>query len=129
MTNTDPFTLDPAVSSDAGSSSYIVQIFSGLLKLDNNLEPVPDIAASMPTLSSDGLTYTFHLRKDVKFQDRTPVTASDFEYSWERAANPATNSPTAATYLGDIVGVNNMLGGQRPTRSLGLKLSMIIPCK
>ena len=45
MTNTDPFTLDPAVSSDALSAGYIMQIYSGLLKLDNNLEPVPDIAA------------------------------------------------------------------------------------
>ena len=112
MTNSDPFTLDPAVSSDALSAGYIMQIYSGLLKLDNNLEPVPDIAASMPTVSTDGLTYTFHLRKDVKFQDGTPVTASDFKYSWERAANPATNSPTAATYLGDIVGVNDMLAGK-----------------
>ena len=89
-----------------------MQIYSGLLKLDNNLEPVPDIAESMPTISSDGLTYTFHLRQDVKFQDGRPVTASDFKYSWERAANPATNSPTAATYLGDIVGVNDMLAGK-----------------
>ena len=112
MTNTDPFTLDPAVSSDALSAGYIMQIYSGLLKLDNTLEPVPDIAESMPTLSSDNLTYTFHLRKDVKFQDGTPVTASDFKYSWERAADPATSSPTAETYLGDIVGVNDMLAGK-----------------
>ena len=112
MTNTDPFTLDPAVSSDALSAGYIMQIYNGLLKLDNNLEPVPDIAESMPTLSSDNLTYTFYLRKDVKFQDGIPVTASDFKYSWERAADPATNSPTAETYLGDIVGVNDMLAGK-----------------
>ena len=112
MTNTDPFTLDPAVSSDALSAGYIMQIYNGLLKLDNNLEPVPDIAESMPTLSSDNLTYTFYLRKDVKFQDGIPVTASDFKYSWERATNPATNSPTAETYLGDIVGVNDMLAGK-----------------
>jgi oligopeptide transport system substrate-binding protein len=89
-----------------------MQIFSGLLKLDNNLEPVPDIAQSMPTVSSDGLTYTFHLRRDVKFQSGKGVTASDFKYSWERAANPATESPTAATYLGDILGVKDMLAGK-----------------
>jgi len=58
----------------------------------------------MPNVSTDGLTYTFHLRKDVKFSDGTPVTANDFQYSWNRAADPATNSPTAAEYLGDIVG-------------------------
>jgi oligopeptide transport system substrate-binding protein len=98
-----------------------VQIFSGLLKLNDNLEPVPDIAANMPTISSDGLTYTFQLRKDVKFSDGTPVTADDFQYSWERVANPATNSPTAAVYLGDIVGVSDMLTG-KATRISGVKI-------
>jgi len=112
LTSTDPFTLDPAVADDALSSSYIMQINSGLLKLDSNLEPIPDIATSMPSLSSDGLTYIFHLRQDVKFQDGKEVTAADFQYSWERAATPATNSATVATYLGDIVGVNDMLAGK-----------------
>ena len=121
FTNTDPYTLDPAASNEALSSSYITQIFSGLLKLDNNLEPVPDIAASMPTVSTNGLTYTFHLRTDVKFSDGTPVTANDFQYSWNRAANPATNSPTAATYLGDIVGVNDVLAG-KATQISGVKV-------
>lgn len=121
ITNTDPFTLDPAAANEALSASYIMQIFGGLLQADENLEPVPDIAASMPTLSSDGLTYTFHLRQDVKFQDGTLVTASDFKYSWERAANPATNSPTAATYLGDIVGVSDMLAGKATSIS-GVKV-------
>ena len=112
FTNTDPYTLDPAASNEALSTSYIMQIYSGLMKLDNNLEPVPDIAASMPTVSADGLTYTFHLRTDVKFSDGTPVTANDFQYSWNRAANPATNSPTAPEYLGDIAGVNDVLSGK-----------------
>lgn len=76
------------------------------------MQLVPDIAESMPTVSSDGLTYTFHLRHDVKFQDGTPVTAADFLYSWDRAASPATNSPTAATYLGNIVGVKDVLAGK-----------------
>jgi oligopeptide transport system substrate-binding protein len=112
LTSSDPYTLDPAASDDALSASYIMQIFSGLLKLDNNLEPVPDIAASMPAVSQDGLTYTFTLRQDVKFHDGRSMTASDFKYSWERAASPATNSLTAATYLGDIVGVKDMLSGK-----------------
>ena len=121
FTNTDPYTLDPAAANEALSNSYIMQIYSGLMKLDNNLEPVPDIAASMPTISSDGLTYTFHLRTDVKFSDGKPVTANDFQYSWNRAANPATNSPTAATYLGDIVGVNDVLSG-KATQITGIKV-------
>ena len=121
FTNTDPYTLDPAASNEALSTSYIMQIYSGLMKLDNNLEPVPDIAARMPTVSVDGLTYTFHLRKDVKFSDGTPVTANDFQYSWNRAANPATNSPTAPEYLGDIAGVNDVLSG-KATQISGVKV-------
>jgi oligopeptide transport system substrate-binding protein len=112
LTGSDPYTLDPATSDDALSASYIVQIFSGLLKLDNNLEPVPDIASSMPAVSPDGLTYTFSLRQDVKFQDGRSVTASDFKYSWERAASPDTDSPTAPIYLGDIIGVKDVLSGK-----------------
>ncbi|MGE5264709.1 MAG: peptide ABC transporter substrate-binding protein [Acidobacteriota bacterium] len=104
----DPPTLDPALASDAASSVYIVEIFSGLVSLDPNLKVAPDIASSWD-ISDDRLTYTFHLRKEAKFQDGRPVTAQDFKYSFERAANPATTSPTAETYLGDIVGIKDKL--------------------
>lgn len=104
----DPPTLDPALASDADSSIYIVEIFSGLVTLDKNLKVVPDIAEKWD-ISPDGKTYTFYLRKEVKFHDGRPVTAQDFKYSIERAANPALLSPTAETYLGDIVGVKDKL--------------------
>jgi len=107
---TDPHTLDPAISGDATSHQYVTQIFSGLVRLDDDLEPVPDIAEKW-IVSDDGMTYTFYLRKDVKFHDGTQVTASDFKYSWERTCNPATGSSTAETYLGDIVGVRETLSG------------------
>ena len=107
----DPITLDPAVSGDALSHEYILQMFGGLVKLDDNLVPVPDIAKKWE-VSADGKTYTFYLRKDVEFHDGRQVTAEDFKYSWERAADPATGSLTAATYLGDIVGVAEVLAGQ-----------------
>jgi oligopeptide transport system substrate-binding protein len=48
----------------------------------------------------------------VKYRRRKTSQISDFKYSWERAANPATGSQTAATYLGDIVGVKDMLAGR-----------------
>ncbi|UCD09288.1 MAG: peptide ABC transporter substrate-binding protein, partial [Dehalococcoidales bacterium] len=109
----DPHTLDPAISGDATSHQYVTQIFSGLVRLDNNLEPVPDIAEKW-TVSDDGMTYTFFLREDVKFHDGTQVTASDFKYSWERACTPSIGSLTAETYLGDIIGVREMLAGRSP---------------
>lgn len=109
---TDPYTLDPAVSGEATSHQYVMQIFSGLVRLDDNLEPAPDIAESWQP-SQDGTTYTFCLRQDVKFQDGRQVKAEDFKYSWERACDPQTGSQTAATYLGDIVGVGEVLSGER----------------
>jgi oligopeptide transport system substrate-binding protein len=109
----DPHTLDPAISGDSTSHQYVTQIFSGLVRLDSNLEPVPDIAEKWE-VSDDGMTYTFHLRKDVKFHDGKQVTASDFKYSWERACNHATGSSTAETFLGDITGVRETLAGANP---------------
>jgi oligopeptide transport system substrate-binding protein len=107
----DPITLDPAVAGEATSHEYIVQIFSGLVCLDDNLQPAPDIARDWQ-VSEAGRTYTFYLRKGVRFQDGRGVKAGDFKYSWERACNPATGSRVAATYLGDIVGASDVLAGR-----------------
>jgi oligopeptide transport system substrate-binding protein len=109
--DTGPLTLDPAISADMSSHLYVMQIFSGLVRLDQELTIVGDIAGSWEK-SSDGKTYTFHLRQGVKFQNGREVKAADFKYSWERACDPATGSGTAATYLGDIVGAKDMLAGK-----------------
>jgi len=106
-----PITLDPAISADMSSHTYVMQIFSGLVRLDHELNIVPDIAESWEQ-STDGKTYTFYLRQGVKFHDGGEVKAADFKYSWERACDPDTGSGTAGTYLGDIIGVKDMLAGE-----------------
>jgi len=120
LADTGPITLDPAVAADASSMLYVAQIFSGLVRLDENLQVAPDIAQTCDK-SADGKTFTFHLRQDVRFHDGTPVKASDFKYSWERALNPATQSLTAGTYLNDIVGAVDILAGRASTLS-GVKV-------
>lgn len=107
----DPYTLDPAMAGDSSSIEYITQIFSGLVRLDDKLEPVPDIAERWE-VSPDGLVYTFYLRRDVFFQGGRQVKAEDFKYSWERAAAPETGSQMAVTYLGDIAGMDEVLSGK-----------------
>jgi len=107
----DPITLDPAISTEMTSITYIMQIFSGLVRLNDALEVVPDIAEKWQR-SQDGKTYTFYLRHGVKFHDGKEVKAADFKYSWERACDPNTGSQTAVTYLGDIVGARDMLAGK-----------------
>ena len=108
LSDAGPITLDPALSSEMSSHIYVMQIFSGLVGLDDELSPVPDIAESWQ-ISQDGRTYTFRLRRGVRFHNGKEVTAQDFKYSWERACSPDTGSQTADTYLGDIVGVSEML--------------------
>jgi oligopeptide transport system substrate-binding protein len=109
--DTGPLTLDPAISADMSSHTYVMQIFSGLVRLDQQLNLVPNIAESWEE-SLDGKTYTFHLQQGVKFHSGKEVKATDFKYSWERACNPDTGSGTAATYLGDIIGAKDMLSGE-----------------
>jgi len=107
----DPVTLDPALVTDAHSAEYVIEIFSGLVALDEGLNVVPDIAERWE-VSADGCTYTFKLRTGVCFHDGREVTARDFKYSLERACDPVLGSPVAQTYLGDIVGARSMIRGE-----------------
>lgn len=107
----DPHTLDPALSGDATSHEYITQIFSGLVKLDENLEVSGDIAREW-NIAADGITYTFFLREDVYFHNGKHLNAHDVKASWERACDPATGSQTAPIYLGDIKGAGERMDGQ-----------------
>src|SRR5215472_18715093 len=79
-------TLDPAQLNAESDSEVAQNMYDGLLKFDKNLQLVPDIAANLPTVSADGLTYTFKLRPDVTFSNGDKVTAKDVVYSWNRAA-------------------------------------------
>ncbi len=105
----DPPTLDPHLTSDTTSAGIVVEIFSGLVALSTDLALIPDIAASWTI--DDGIVYTFTLRPDVKFHNGKSVTADDFKWSIERAANPKTASPVADTYLNDIVGAMDYIEG------------------
>ncbi len=79
-------TLDPGQLNAETDSEIAQNVFNGLLKFDNNLNIVPDIASMMPNVSSDGMTYTYTMRKDVTFSNGDKVTSKDVLYSWNRAA-------------------------------------------
>ena len=86
----EPEHLDPALNTTVDGACLAVNSFVGLLTYDENGAIVPGVAESYD-VSDDKLTYTFHLR-DSLWSDGTPVTAGDFVYSWNRAANPLTAS-------------------------------------
>ena len=107
----DPPTLDPHLSGDTTSAGVVVEIYSGLVALNTDLQLVPDVADRWE-ISEDGKTYTFYIRDNARFHDGKPITASDFKWSLERAASPDTASPVADTYLSDIIGVDDVLEGR-----------------
>ncbi|MBI4496404.1 MAG: peptide ABC transporter substrate-binding protein [Chloroflexi bacterium] len=111
LLGSDPPTLDPHLAGDTASAEYIVEVFSGLVTLDNQLRVQPDLADSWK-VSDDGKTYTFTLNPNAKFHSGRAVTAEDVKYSIERAADPKTQSTTADAYLGDIVGVKDKLASK-----------------
>ncbi len=106
----DPPTLDPHLTTDATSARIIVEVFGGLVTIDRELHIVPDLAERWD-VSDDGRVYVFHLRRDAKFHDGSPVTAQDVQWSLERVTNPLTESPVVDQYLGDIVGVKEKVAG------------------
>jgi oligopeptide transport system substrate-binding protein len=85
---TDVQTLDPArIHQPTVELSLIRNVFGGLYQYNNDLsKEEPDLAASMPEVTPDGLTWTFHLRPDARFSNGDPVTAADVLYSWNRSA-------------------------------------------
>ena len=96
--------LDPAFAKDNADIWAINQLFNGLVQMDDQLEVQPCIAKSW-TISEDGLTYRFNLRKDVYFhkdplfpKDSTrAVVAKDFEFSLNRLTNKQLASPGSWT--------------------------------
>ncbi len=106
----DPITLDPAQATDAASAEYIVEVFSGLMTIDRDLNVVPDMAESVD-VSQDGKVYTFRLRDNVTFHNGRRVTASDVKFSIERASSRELQSAVGLAYLGDIVGAREHFFG------------------
>ena len=112
----DPPTLDPALVTDGTSYAIVIELFSGLVKLTGESDdPIAMDLAESYSVSNRGKTYKFVLRDDSKFSDGSPVTATDFKWSWERAALPETESPIVDEFLGDIIGVQAIIDGEATT--------------
>ncbi len=85
----DPEGLNPITTSDAGARNVFSKIFEPLLDVDYaTSELTPNIAAALPTLSPDHLTYTFTLKKNVTFSDGKPLTSKDVIFTLKAVKNP-----------------------------------------
>ena len=92
----EPKSLNPLLASTTDDGFIDRFMFEPLLSADPQGNPVPMLAAQVPSIgnggiSRDGLTVVYRLRKDAKWTDGVPVTARDVKWSWEAIVNPRNN--------------------------------------
>lgn len=88
--------LNPLLNSNTTDGFIDYLMFEPLLAADDKGNPVPVLATQVPGtenggISKDGLTITYHLRKDAKWTDGVPVTSKDVKWSWQAIMNPNNN--------------------------------------
>ena len=89
--------LDPHMSTSAGTREVLFNIYEGLMKItpDGGLTPA---VAEKCEVSDDGTVYTFTLRNGVKFHNGEPVTAEDVVYSINRCADTSNGKPLVSAF-------------------------------
>ena len=97
-TISEPLTFNLAISNDASSSGVLGYLFEGLTETSWLNDQVEPLLAESWEHSEDGMTWTFHLRDDVRWHDGEPFTAHDVEFTFNRIIYnqdiPASSRPT-----------------------------------
>ncbi|MET0772923.1 MAG: ABC transporter substrate-binding protein [Candidatus Limnocylindrales bacterium] len=120
----DVSTFDPAIGYDALSFPIEHALYDTLVTYDEGTTLVPGLAAAMPTVSDDGLTYTFDIRTDVPFVRQGEVvrnvTVDDVVFSLNRLFRPdllPTPSPIGPSFYSVIEGADDVLAGTAESAS------------
>ena len=121
MLETPVESLDPQQATDGTSFEVIADYTDGLMQMDADGQAVPALAESYD-LSDDGLTYTFHIRDDANWSNGTPVTAADFVFAWQRAADPEVASEYSymLSDIGQIKNAADIIAGNKDKSELGV---------
>lgn len=101
--SSDPQTMDPTINSYSIAATVLKQLFVGLYKVGPDGSSMLPALAERVTTSEDGATYTFTLKKDLKWSDGSPLTATDFENTWKHTLDPDRASKAAK----DLFGIKN----------------------
>mgnify|MGYP003218423784 FL=1 len=112
-------TMDLSKATDTISFDMLNNSMEGLLRIGKNSKVEPGIAKSCK-VSSDGLTYTFNLRKNAKWSNGDNVTADDFVYSWRRTVDPKTQSQYSYLFEG-VKNIDDITAGKKAPSTLGIK--------
>lgn len=89
--------LDPNMSTGAGTQEILFNVYEGLYKPDSDGNLVPAVASDC-AISEDGLVYTFTLRDGVKFHNGNTVTVEDVVYSMNKCAGNGTGEPLVSAF-------------------------------
>lgn len=115
----EPKTIDPNFNAQIYGVIYIQHVFEGLTTRDRNNKVVEGVAESWD-ISSDGKTYTFHLRTNALWSDGKQVVANDFVYSWRREVDPLVASEFSYQHE-PVKNARDITAGKMPVESLGVK--------
>ncbi len=118
-TSSEVATLDNAKADEGTSLTQLYHTGEGLYRLGKDSK-IENALATKTTVSNNGLTYTFKLRTNDKWNNGQPVTAHDFVYGWQRVANPKTASEYAYLFEG-IKNFDAIQKGKLPATQLGVK--------
>lgn len=114
-------TLNTTNEEDFTSFTAQNQVFEGLYTLDEKDNFVPGVAAEMPEISDDHMTYTIKLKDNAKWSDGSKVTAHDFVYAWRRAVDPKTAPGYAALFKDSVLNATEINDGKLAPTELAAK--------
>lgn len=101
----EPATLNPITATDAYEGRINSNIYETLIKRDNETLELKPLLAESWEISEDKLSFIFTLKKNVKWHDGTPFTASDIVFSYNRIVDPKVDSPHLKSYYKDVKSV------------------------
>lgn len=116
----EPPDLNPITTTDAASADILRETTAGLMKLDENDQPVNDLAEDY-TVSEDGCTYTFTIRKDAKWNNGDPVTAHDFVFSYLTGMSKDGGGNYAFILYNNIKNGDKYYAGECKAEDVGVK--------
>ena len=108
--------LDMQKSTSSGAASIADEVTESLLRFNDKNEEEVVLLTDFPKVSDDGLTYSFELKKGVKFTNGVELTTKDVQYTFERMFTPETGAKST-TYFDMIKGAKDMLAGSTTSLS------------
>lgn len=116
----EPPDLNPMTTTDVASADILRLTTAGLMKLDENDQPVKDLAEDY-TISEDGKTYTFKIRQDAKWNNGDPVTAHDFVFAYLTTMSKEGAGNYSFILYNNILNGDKYFAGECKAEDVGVK--------